>query len=285
MATAAPLRASLQRRGWEVSVQAFRDLEALEHWARSATPAFSRLVCVGGDTTLSKAALFSIRTGVPLVPVPNGFGNLFAGVFGYSNRAQDVASLLEHGEVRRVDVGRCGDDVFVSNRSYGFLDQIQQDAERGRRQPRSRILRLLWYYAVSRRFFVGPLASIRVEIDGALVAEGARVVTVANVETYRGFLTLTPTASPTDGMFDVFIVPNVTRIALAWRLAKLLLRLPGRWRGVGLHRGRRVVVTFDGTRDEITSVRRALPLLVSPGALEEFRRRRVEEEQAIAAAS
>jgi diacylglycerol kinase family enzyme len=284
-ATAARLKALLRRRGWEASVQTFRDLQSLEQWARDTRADFSHLVCVGGDTTLSKAALLPIRTGVPVVPVPNGFGNVFAGVFGHSSRTRDVARLLEQGEVRRVDVGRCGDDVFVSHRSYGFLDQIQQDAERGRRQPRSRLLRHLWYYGVSRRFFVGPLASIRVEVDGVLVAEGARVVTVANVETYRGFLCLTPAASPVDEMFDVFVVPNVTRYGLAWRLAKLLLRLPRRWRGVSLHRGRCVVVTIDGRRDEITSVRRALPLLVAPGTLDELRRRAGEVEREIAAAS
>lgn len=285
MVTATRLRVLLRRRGWDATTQAFRDLDALARWAHEAEPDFSHLICVGGDTTLSRAAVFSIRTGIPFVPVPNGFGNLFARVFGYSDRADDITDLLEHGEVRRVDVGRCGDDLFLSHRSYGFFDQIQQAAERGRRQPRKRLLRLLHYYGVARHVFFGPLASIRVEVDGTVVAEGARVVTIANVETYRGFLTLTPTASPIDGMFDIFVIPRVSRPGLAWRLLKLGLRMPRRWRGVSLHRGRHVVVTMDGRRDEIVSVRRALPVLVAHGAFEALRRRTIDAARDIAASS
>src|SRR2546428_8333388 len=120
MVTATRLRVLLRRRGWEATSQAFRDLDALARWARDTDPDFSHLICVGGDTTLSRAALLSIRTGIPFVPVPNGFGNLFARMFGHSDRAADIADLLEHGELRRVDVGRCGDDLFLSHRSYGF---------------------------------------------------------------------------------------------------------------------------------------------------------------------
>src|SRR5438128_2513096 len=146
MVTATRLRVLLRRRGWGATSQAFRDLDALARWACDTDPDFSHLICVGGDTTLSRAALLSIRTGIPFV------------------------------------------------------------------------------------------------------------------ETYRGFLTLTPTASPIDGMFDVFVIPAVSRFGLAWRLLKLGLRTPRRWRGVGLHRGRHAVVTMDGKRDEIVSVRRALPV-------------------------
>ena len=42
----------------------------------------------------------------------------------------------------------------------------------------------------------------------AVVADDAVLVTVANVETYRDFLPLTPSASPIDGRFDVFVVPG-----------------------------------------------------------------------------
>jgi hypothetical protein len=36
-----------------------------------------------------------------------------------------------------------GEEVFLSQRSHGFLEHIQQVAERGRNQPRRRILRYL----------------------------------------------------------------------------------------------------------------------------------------------
>ena len=152
--------------------------------------------------------------------------------------------------------------------------------ERGRAQPRSRVLRHLAYYLTAERFILtGPLPSIRVEVDRVLVAEEAALVTVANVETYRGFLNLTPTASPIDGLFDVFVIPHTTKIGAWMRIFQILLGLPGRWERVVLSRGRNVRVTVNGRASEDLEVRRrALPLLVLPESLETLKVRQAEAE-------
>src|SRR5262249_23191334 len=170
----------------------------------------------------------------------------------------------------------------LSHRSYGLLEEIQRAVERGRAQPRSRLFRHLAYYLMAQRYILaGPLPSIRVEADGVLVAERAALVTVANVETYRGFLNLTPTASPIDGLFDVFVIPATSKI-LAWaRIFRILLGLPGRWQGVVLARGRSVRITANGQAPEELEVRRrALPLLVLPESLESLKVRQAEAEAA-----
>ena len=273
LATARRLARLLERRGYVVAVRAFSDLTALTRWAEQCPAHASHVVCIGGDATLSAAAVAAIRRRVPFVPVPNGFGNVFAQVFGHSRRASAIASLLDEGEVCYVDVGvvkRQGhDEIFLSHRSYGFLEQVQQLAERGRRLSRRHLFRYLSYYGVANRLLLRTrLAPFRVEIDGAPVADDAALVTVANVETYRGFLTLTPAASPLDGVFDVCLVPRGSRIGLMRQLIGLLLHLPGRWRGVRLYRGRRVTVTTPQRREELVVRPSVLPLLVRPGALE-----------------
>jgi diacylglycerol kinase (ATP) len=283
LVTARRLRRRLARRDRGAVIRAFDDLAALTEWAERCEPDFSQLVCIGGDATLSAAARAAMRHDVPFVPVPNGFGNIFAGVFGHPARARDVAALLETGEVRRVDVGlaRNGatEDVFLSHRSFGFLEHIQQVAERGRKQPKARALRHLWYFGVAYRFlFRSRLARFTVEVDGTPVADDAVLVTVANVETYRGFLPLTPAAVPIDGLFDVAVVPRVTKAALLAGLLRLRLGRWARWRRLQIHRGRRVVVTTPRRREELTVRRNALPLLVRSGAVEELQRRTIEDE-------
>ena len=113
------------------------------------------------------------------------------------------------------------------------------------------------------RFLVrAPLTAIRVEVDGILLAQDAAVVTVANVETYRGFLSLTPTASPIDGYLDIFVIPGGSKLSVWTRIFKLLLRLPGRWNwGHSLPR-RNVRVTANGRTDELTP---APARLAAPG--------------------
>ena len=104
----------------------------------------------------------------------------------------------------------------------------------------------------------------------------AVLVTVANVETYRGFLPLTPSASPIDGQFDVAVVPRVPKATLFLGLLRLLLRLPGRWHRLAIHRGRRVVVTTPRRREELTVARGALPLLLPADLIEKLRAQSVD---------
>ena len=270
----------LRRRGRPVTIRAFGDLPSLLQWTETCAADFSHIVCVGGDATLSAAARAAMRCAVPLVPVPTGFGNIFANVFRHPRHATAVAALLETGEVRRVDVGVVttaeSEDVFLSHRSYGLLEQVQTVAEHGRRQPRRRLLRYLWYWGVAYNFlFRTSLAAFRVEVDGRPVADDAVLVTVANVETYHGFLSLTPSASPIDGMFDVAVIPRLSTPRLLWRLLRLLLKVPGRWRGLTLYRGRRVVVTTPRRSERLSVRRQALPLLVPRGAVEALTQRTV----------
>ena len=185
----------------------------------------------------------------------------------------------------RVDVGlaRHGqiEEVFLSHRSFGFLEQIQQVAERGRKQPRARFLRLLWYFGVAYRFlFRSRLAGFTVEVDGTKVADDAVLVTVANVETYHGFLPLTPAAVAIDGLFDVAVVPRVSKLTMMVGLLTVRLGRWARWRRLKIHRGRRVVVTTPRRREEIVVGRGALPLLVRAGTVEKLRRRVAEDERA-----
>jgi len=269
----------LRRRGSTVTIRTFDDLASLVEWADSAGPGFSVIFCVGGDATQSAVARLARRHRIPLVPIPNGFGNLFASVFGHPSSPRRAARLLAEGDIRMVDVGAAGDELFLSHKSYGFIDRIQERVEEGRRQPRKRGWRLLAYYwTAMRAVWTTPLRPLSVEVDGAVVAEDAVLVTVANVETYRDFLPLTPAASPIDGRLDVFVIPRTSKLGLAWRLCRLKLRLPGRWAGVSLYRGHTVVVGHDAGRETLRVVRRALPLLLPPGAIAALERRQVEED-------
>ena len=284
-ATARRLAKALSRRGYEVRIQTFTNLESLLEWSETCAPDFDHLVAIGGDATISAAAAASVRLSIPFVPVPNGFGNMFALAFGFGNQTHRVIELFERGQVRRVDVGQFSNGrLFLSHRSFGLLNEIQEAVERGRAQPKAHLWRHLAYYAEACRFlFNAPLSPIRVEVDGAALAEGAVLVTVANVETYRGYLSLTPTASPIDGLFDVFAISSRSRLVLWMRVLRLLVGWRRGVNDVAFGRGRRVRVTVDGQPpEELVVNRRALPLLVRPESLAELRARQVEAEEQLA---
>ena len=77
---------------------------------------------------------------------------------------------------------------------------------------------------------------------GHAVPGKAGLVTIANVETYRGFLSLTPAASPADGVFDVCVIPRTTPARILAQLIKVMLDVPGCRDELDLYRGRHVRV-------------------------------------------
>lgn len=270
LALARRLQAALEARGWQTRLETITDLRRLARWRGPRGARLSHVVCVGGDGTMSAAARVAIRHQIPFVPVPSGFGNLFARAFGHRGRVEGVVELLDHGEIIRADAAAANGEIFLCHSSYGMLAQIQAAVEAVGAQPRSRLRRLLAYVWTARRFLVDPPRGlIRVEVDGQIVSRRAALVTVANVEAYGGFLSLTPAASPTDGLLDVFVLPRTSRLALWSRLLRRLLRFPTRAPDALLVRGRRVSVVEGPFRDEIEVLPRALRLLVpasSPAA-------------------
>jgi diacylglycerol kinase family enzyme len=105
---------------------------------------------------------------------------------------------------------------------------------------------------------------LRVAVDGRIVADDAVLVTVANVETYGPWLTLTPAASPVDGLFDVFVMRGATKLEALAKLLRRHLRLPAAEQGSLFCRGRRVSVAASrSTRDELEVIPGLLPVVVS----------------------
>src|SRR5262245_42664742 len=82
---AAGLREALRAHAHDVRLDVFPRLERLRRWTATDAARFSLLISVGGDATQSAAAMAAMRRSVPLLPVPVGFGNLFARAFRLPN--------------------------------------------------------------------------------------------------------------------------------------------------------------------------------------------------------
>jgi diacylglycerol kinase (ATP) len=265
VALAVRLREALRAQGHEVRLDIFPRLQALQRWAATDPSRISHLISVGGDGTQSAAAMAAARRSVPFLPVPAGFGNLFARAFRHPSRVGDVLDLFTRGEVVYADVGRQNGEAFLCHASFGLLSEVQARVEAGQ-YPRVRWRRWLAYY----RTAVGhlreaPLAALRVVVDGQVVADSAALVTVANVEAYGPWLRLTPAASPVDGLFDVFVMHAATKSAILAKLLRRHLRIPGAESGTRVYRGRRVaVITAGSPPEELELVPGILPVLVSP---------------------
>ena len=263
LAAASDVREMLRARGHDVRLDVFPRLERLHRWAGTDATRFSLLISVGGDATQSAAAMAAVRRSVPFLPVPAGFGNLFARAFRLPDRVAQVSEVLERGEIVRADVGLQNGEPFLCHASFGLLSDIQARVEAGR-YPRARWRRWVEYYRTAMRHLRDtPLPALRVTVDGRVVTEDAVVVSVANVETYGPWLRLTPAASPVDGLFDVFVMQGAAKLEILAKLLGRHLRLPGAQSGT-VYRGRRVTVASRLAREELDLMTGALPVVVWP---------------------
>jgi diacylglycerol kinase (ATP) len=264
--TAVQIRDALRASGHEVRLDVFPDLGRLRRWAGAGNGGLALLICVGGDATQSAAAAAAFRGSVPFLPVPAGFGNLFARAFGHTHEIERVIGLVARGRVVDADVGFRNGQPFLCEESFGPVADLQERVEAGLAHPRARWRRWAAYYrAVLRQFRDTPLTALEVTVDGEVVADDAVLVTVANVKTYGPWLPLTPAASPVDGLFDVFVMRRATRLEVLAKLLRRQLRLPGVEQGTLLHRGRRVCVARSrSARDELVLIPALLPVVVSP---------------------
>jgi diacylglycerol kinase (ATP) len=273
LARAKALADALRARGHRTKLDVFPDLVALRRWASAPPVPLSLIVCVGGDGTLDTVAAAAVTRSAPLLAVGSGFGNLFARALGQPTRVERAVALIERGELVHVDVGLRNGNTFLCQESFGLLDQIQQTTEA---IPTSRVRwrrSLAYYQTALRHLRAAALPSLRVAVDGRVIATDAVIVTVANVETYGPWLPLTPDASPTDGVLDVFVMRGRLRREIVARLLKRQLRLDANDAGAFVRRGRRISVLAPRRRpQELRVLPRRLPVIVSSETARELAR-------------
>jgi diacylglycerol kinase family enzyme len=89
----------------------------------------------GGDGSVASVAAVAIERDVPLVCVPFGTRNHFAGDAGLpTDDPLSVLAAFADGVERRVDVGRADDRIFLNNVSLGVYARLVHRRERRRRR-------------------------------------------------------------------------------------------------------------------------------------------------------
>lgn len=91
----------------------------------------------GGDGSIRCAASILADTGVPLLAVPVGTRNHFAGALGIELPA-DAAEAVRGGSTRHVDLGEVNGHCFVNTASIGFYAALVRERTRQERHlPRA----------------------------------------------------------------------------------------------------------------------------------------------------
>lgn len=183
----------------------------------TATRAFQQgrgVIACGGDGTVSMVAGIAADHDGVLGVIPAGSGNDFVrqlllprGDVGAAVRA------LEHGAVRRVDLGRAepfdgAPTWFTTVANAGF----DAEANRWANTVGSLSGTPLYVLAVLRTLRAYRPQPVRVTVDGTPIETDAWLVAVANTRSYASGMVIAPHASIGDGELDVCVVGPVSRV-------------------------------------------------------------------------
>jgi len=203
----------------------------------------SDVVCiVGGDGTVHEVINGLMPDPVPVVIVPVGSGNDFAGLFGCPVTPRELEAVLDDGVGVRVDVLECGERYCANSAGLGFEALVTKKSlsiERLRGLP----LYLLAAFKALLSFDCPPMT---IRLDGGETLAGERLlVSVANGVSAGGGFHLTPDAWPDDGEIDLCVVERMGRARILRLLPTAIRGGHTHKRGVTMRRSAEVTVTAE----------------------------------------
>ncbi len=225
-----PAVADLRGAGHRVEVRITWEAGDATIFARKAALAgIDAVVAAGGDGTLNE-----VVNGVCRLPpgqrcavgvIPLGTANDFANAFFPAGAAPaEALALAARGTPTLIDVGRLGSRAFLNVASGGFGAEITAETPPERKQLLGRAAYLITGLTQAPAIQARPL---RLQGPGFSWQGKSFVFAVGNGRQAGGGFQVCPGASLTDGLLDVFVLPEVPLNQLFPLLRNLLrFRVP-----------------------------------------------------------
>ncbi|WP_342432668.1 diacylglycerol kinase family protein [Neobacillus sp. FSL H8-0543] len=215
------------------------------------------MIAVGGDGTMHEVMNGMINyKNIILGFVPGGSGNDFSRGFHIPSdpiEALQVMLRLMKSDAPLIDAGKVtmtdhAEHYFINNMGVGFDALVSHAVNQSRMKGILNKLsmgRLIYVYFLLKKLFTYKCTSIELSIEGKKhLFDNTWFVTVSNQPYYGGGMKIAPNAVPDDGIFEITVVHNLSRIKL------LLVFISVFW---GKHIHFKEVETFQGSMVTIQS--------------------------------
>src|SRR5687767_7612012 len=185
--------------------------------AESSRAGYDRVVVCGGDGTINLAIREFDLTKGTLAVIPTGSGDDFAKVLGIPRNIRGACDVVIGGTVREVDVALANNIRYLGVAGLGFDSEVADFANRNVRFLRGSAVYLYAILRVLPRFT--PRA-VEIRTENGTRHEQIMFAAVGNTRQYGGGIKITPDASIDDGLLDLCIVHQTTRVQLLKTLPK-----------------------------------------------------------------
>jgi YegS/Rv2252/BmrU family lipid kinase len=240
--------ARLAADGVEADQHQTRSLEDARLAACQAAGSVDAVVAVGGDGTVGACAAGLADAGAPgvraaLGVIPAGGGNDAARSLGLpAGDPLAAAGLLPTLRRRPTDLATVAGRDYLNVAGAGFDSEVNRIANQrlgwAGNRPR-------YVGAVLAELVVGRTAELRLSLDGQTTELRGWLVAVANGPSYGGGMQVAPQASLADGLLDVVVVGDASKLEFLRTFPKIFTGRHVEHPAVAVHRATRVELDAD----------------------------------------
>jgi YegS/Rv2252/BmrU family lipid kinase len=172
-----------------------------------------RFLSVGGDGTLHNIVKVLGGTEATLGIIPAGSGNDMSRTLGIEpGRPETALRSIIDNRVKRIDLGKANGSWFINAAGCGFDAEVAQAANTwGKKYFHGKVG---YIAAVLTSFVSFPKQELHITLDGRPIEHRGWLAAVCNGQWFGGGMHIAPNAQPDDGLFDLVIVGDISRIGL-----------------------------------------------------------------------
>jgi diacylglycerol kinase (ATP) len=196
--------------------------QAIEEARIAVEQGFDVVVAAGGDGTVNEVANgLALAAGdgptIPMAILPIGTGNDLSTMVGNPTDPKSIARLVAAGKTRQIDLGRANDRYFANNCAVAMEPLITIENVKIKHIKGN----LRYIVALIKGLLKLKAWQMDVQWDGGSYSGPIFVLSVCNSPRTGGQFIMAPDASVDDGLFDVVIVPEVSKLTVMRLLPRL----------------------------------------------------------------
>jgi len=200
-----------------------RPLEATEFAERAVRESRPVIVAVGGDGTLNEVVNGFFHNGAPipttsrLAMLPLGTGGDFRRTLNIPLDPRGAVQVIQTGVPRRLDAGcvsyqthdgNTGVRHFINIADAGLGGDVVHRVNNGSKRLGPATFKVASFMSL----MAWKNKAMNVVVDGVAHDLKAQQVVIANCQYFGGGMRMAPTASPTDGVFDVILIGDAGKL-------------------------------------------------------------------------
>jgi YegS/Rv2252/BmrU family lipid kinase len=211
------VHAALDRLGAAHHTITTRSIEHAGEEAARAAEHGETVAALGGDGLLRPIAGALKNRESPLALIPCGRGNDLARVLEIPRDLTEATRIAVEGDERLLDIANVDGTPYMGIASLGFDSEANRIANEAKLVPRKAV----YLYAGLRALAAWKPAGFTVTVDGRRHDVRGYTVAVGNSRSYGGGMLLLPEAELDDGILDVFVSKESSKLTFLRGIPKV----------------------------------------------------------------